>query len=237
LTTSLAAGETRTLPLRTTLNACGSIGANARAYNLNVTVIPKNGRVSFLTLWPSGAARPVVSTLNSPRGTIVANAAIITAGPDGAIQVFSTDPADVLIDLAGAFLPEAGEGLYHLYPVTPCRIADTRNGPGAFGGPTLTPGEVRSFPLAAGGCGVPADPNIPRVYVLGATVVPPGPLSYLTLYSTSAQRPFVSTLNAFEGAVTSNLALVPGGTGGAVSAFVTDRTDLVLDVSGFFANP
>jgi len=44
----------------------------------------------------------------------------------------------------------------------------------------------------------------------------------------------VSTLNAGDGAVTSNLAIVPT-TNGSVSAFVSQPSHLVLDISGFFA--
>jgi hypothetical protein len=32
-----------------------------------------------------------------------------------------------------------------------------------------------------------------------------------------------------------NAAIVPAGTGGAVSAFATNPTELVLDITGYFA--
>jgi hypothetical protein len=35
--------------------------------------------------------------------------------------------------------------------------------------------------------------------------------------------------------IVANAALVPSGTDGGVSAFVTDQTHLVLDINGFFA--
>jgi hypothetical protein len=70
--------------------------------------------------------------------------------------------------------------------------------------------------------------------VLNATVVPPGSLGYLTLWPQGAVQPFVSTLNAVDGFVTSNMAIVPT-TNGSVSAFATNSTHLVLDISGYFA--
>jgi hypothetical protein len=70
--------------------------------------------------------------------------------------------------------------------------------------------------------------------VLNATVVPPGPLGFLTLWPQGAAQPLVSTLNAIDGAVTSNMAIVPT-TNGSVSAFGANPTHLVLDISAFFA--
>jgi hypothetical protein len=70
--------------------------------------------------------------------------------------------------------------------------------------------------------------------VLNATVVPPGSLGYLTLWAQGAAQPFVSTLNASDGTVTSNMAIVPT-TNGSVSAFASNPTHLVLDISAYFA--
>jgi hypothetical protein len=70
--------------------------------------------------------------------------------------------------------------------------------------------------------------------VLNATVVPSGILGYLTLWPQGATQPLVSTLNANDGAITSNMAIVPT-TNGLISAFAQDPTQLVLDLSGYFA--
>jgi hypothetical protein len=55
------------------------------------------------------------------------------------------------------------------------------------------------------------------------------------LWPASTPLPFVSTLNSLDGSIAANAAIVPAGSGGAISAFVTDRTDLVLDINGYFA--
>jgi hypothetical protein len=47
-------------------------------------------------------------------------------------------------------------------------------------------------------------------------------------------QPTVSTLNAPDGAVTSNMAIVPS-TDGSISAFASNPTQLVLDISSYFA--
>jgi hypothetical protein len=72
-------------------------------------------------------------------------------------------------------------------------------------------------------------------YALNATVVPPGPLSFLTLWPAGGTQPGVSTLNAFDGTVVANAAIVPAGSTGAVQAFVSNASHLILDVSGYFA--
>ena len=49
----------------------------------------------------------------------------------------------------------ASQGL-HFVPVSPCRIADTRNAPGVYGQPALVGGTPRNFPIT-GRCGVPSN--------------------------------------------------------------------------------
>ena len=70
--------------------------------------------------------------------------------------------------------------------------------------------------------------------MLNATVVPPAFLGFLTLWPQGAAQPLVSTLNAGDGAITSNLAIVPTANG-SISAFRSKATHLVLDISGYFA--
>ena len=60
-------------------------------------------------------------------------------------------------------------------------------------------------------------------------------LQYLTLWGAGQPEPFVSTLNSFDGSVVANAAIVSAGSGGSVTAYVTDPTNLILDVNGFFA--
>jgi hypothetical protein len=70
--------------------------------------------------------------------------------------------------------------------------------------------------------------------VFNATVAPPAPLGYLTLWPEGGAPPVVSTLNALDGSLTSNMAIVPAN-GNVVSAFADNATYLILDTSGYFA--
>ena len=229
----MGANELRAIPIPQ--SSCG-IPAAAQAYSLNVTVVPR-GRLSYLTLWPSGEAQPLVSTLNSFAGIVVANAAIVPAGAGGGVNVFVTDPTDVIVDIDGYFDSTSGANAYSFYPATPCRIADTRSAAGAFGGPSMSAREQRDFAIPSSSCGLPA---AAKAYSLNVTVVPDPSvhyLGYLTTWPAGQGQPLVSTLNSWTGKVVANAALVPAGTGGAISVFVTDRTDVILDTNGYFAAP
>jgi hypothetical protein len=225
------AGATRHVTMAGT---CG-IPANAQAYSLNFTVVAPQA-LGFLTAWPAGITRPIVSTLNAPNGGVVANAAMVPAGTGGAIDVYVTDTTEVIIDVNGYFAPQTGGGL-SLYVQSVCRAVDTRAGQGTsgtLGPPALGVNETRQLNLPAGRCNVPQSGSV--AYVFNATVVPRRPLAFLTMYPTGLSGlPVVSTLNSFGGTAVSNLAIVPGGTGGAIQVFVTDPTELVLDLAGYFA--
>ncbi len=218
---ALMGNATRTFPI---LSSSCNVPAAAQAYSLNFTSVPQ-GTLGFLTTWPAGQAQPLVSTLNAPTGAVTANAAIVPAGTNGDISVFVTNNSNLVIDINGYFAPMNTGGL-SLFTLSPCRVLDTRNPSGSqpFSG-TL------GVNVAASGCGAPANA---QAFALNATVVPPAPLGFLTLWAQGATQPLVSTLNAGDSAITSNLAIVPASSG-SISAFASDKTHLVLDISGYFA--
>ena len=72
---------------------------------------------------------------------------------------------------------------------------------------------------------------------MNVTVVPGGYLGYLTTWPTGKPQPNVSTLNSWTGKVVANAALVPAGTGGSISVFAEDATDVILDTNGYFGLP
>jgi hypothetical protein len=77
-------------------------------------------------------------------------------------------------------------------------------------------------------------PPTAQAYVFNATVVPTGALGYLTLWPDGTGQPVVSTLNAFDGSLTNNMAIVPS-TNGKVDAYANGLTQLILDISSYFA--
>ena len=64
--------------------------------------------------------------------------------------------------------------------------------------------------------------------------MPSPTLSYLTLWPDSEDQPAISTLNAADGWVTSNMAIVPN-VNGKTDAYARGVTQLILDISAYFA--
>jgi len=214
----LAATVTRTIPVQS--SSCG-LPSTAQAYSLNFTAIPHSW-LGYLSTWPAGQSQPVVSTLNSG-GAITANAAIVPAGAGGAINVYASNDSDLAIDVDGYFAPASTGGL-SLYTVTPCRVLDTRTSSGAFNG-------IINVLISSTTC---LSASTAQAFVLNATVVPPSGLSYITLWPNGQTQPVVSTLNANDGAITSNMAIVPT-VNGSISVFSTNPTQSILDISAYFA--
>ncbi len=206
-------------------SSCIPQGATPSAYSFNVTAVPhpSGSDLGYLTIWPQGETRPVVSTLNNPTGTIVANAAIVAAGTGGGVAVYPNANTDLVIDIDGYFAAPTQSGM-SLFSVTPCRVLDTRQGGGLFSGPLTV--NVLGSP-----CGLP---STAEAYVFNATVVPEGPLYYLTLWPDGTLRPLASTLNAIDAAITSNMAIIPTDNG-KIDAYADGSTQLVLDISSYFA--
>ena len=56
----------------------------------------------------------------------------------------------------------------------------------------------------------------------------------MTMWPQGQTRPLAATLNACDGAVTNNMAIVPTTTG-SISVFPSAPTQLVLDIFGYLA--
>jgi hypothetical protein len=218
------------------------------AYSVNVTLVPVDGQsVGYASVWGAsspGTTPPAFSNLNATTGTVTANAAIIN-GPLN-LTAYAYNAADLVVDVTGWFAPAnlAPQGL-SLYPVQPCRALDTREpSPEGVSYPPF-PGtmEIPLTGLPSLPCNLPAGANA-QAFVLNATVVPEQGLPYLTLWPDGIAQPLVSTLNADDAYITSNMAIVGVGpyqsnaAVPAMQAFAPTNTDLILDESGYFAlNP
>jgi hypothetical protein len=138
--------------------------------------------------------------------------------------------------------------------ITPCRLVDTRgaaagfNGIEPFSGPSIQPLGTLTVPVQSATeastnttpapCG--AIPSIAQAYSLNLTVVPQGPVGYISLWPTGSPQPVVSTLNDTQGEVVANAAIVPAGTpSGGVSVYNAGPAiaDVIIDMNGFYAAP
>jgi uncharacterized repeat protein (TIGR03803 family) len=234
---AISGGAMRSFPLAQSGNPC-NIPSNAVAYSLNVTIVPQEHTLGYLTIWPTGETQPTVSTLNSPDGRVKANAAIVPAGsPAGSVSVYVTNTTDVILDIDGYFTAPGSQTL-QFYPLTPCRVVDTRGANGDLGGPYLNAQMERDFPVLESSC-IPTGLNI-AAYSMNFTVVPhPAgqPLGYLTVWPRGETQPTVSTLNNPTATVVANAAIVPAGSGGGIATYAFNNTDLVIDINGYFAVP
>ena len=217
--------EARELPVFTNSPCFRGLPSQPLAYSFNVTASPKPAgqTLDFLRIWPSDQQEPTVSTLNNPTATVVANAAIVQAAHNGDVSVFTYNSTDVIIDVNGYFGTPGG---LSFYAAAPCRAYDSRNDNGQpFSG-------ERTVNIAGGAC---EPPGSAEAYVFNATVVPSPRLGYLTLWADTQQQPTVSTLNAYDGFVTSNMAVVPNSNGKTDALAGDGTTQLILDISGYFA--
>jgi hypothetical protein len=118
--------------------------------------------------------------------------------------------------------------------IAPCRVADTRgNGfSGAYGPPSLAAGVTRSFTIT-GQCGIPVS-ALAVSFNFGALNVGAG--GDLRVFPAGGATPLVSTLNYNANTPNiANAAIVPLGTGGAITALPDAATiDLIIDVNGYF---
>lgn len=94
----------------------------AAAVALNVTVTnPKQG--GYLTAYPDGENRPVVSNLDFMAGQTIANQVIVKVGADGYVDFANTSAGstDLIVDIDGYF--RSGSGSFFT-PITPTRAWD-----------------------------------------------------------------------------------------------------------------
>jgi glucose/arabinose dehydrogenase len=120
----------------------------------------------------------------------------------------------------------------NFYTVTPCRVFDTRQEPGPYGGPRLAANSDRTLALA-GRCGVPASA---RAVSVNLTVTEPTDFGYLVAFPAGAPTN-TSTLNFGAGQTRANNAVVGLDSAGNIvirCGMTTGGTHAVLDVNGYF---
>lgn len=79
----------------------GPVPAGATAAIVNVTSVNSTAS-SYITVWPTGAARPMASTLNPRVGVPVPNLAYLKLGSGGHLSLYNnTGPTDYIVDVFG----------------------------------------------------------------------------------------------------------------------------------------
>jgi hypothetical protein len=126
----------------------------------------------------------------------------------------------------------AQSGPYQFYPLSPCRVVDTRSATSTNGGPVLntTP---RSFRIR-GNCGVPVTA---QAVSLNVTVTAASLPSWVRLWPSAQTEPAVSNINfdpSFPALANGALVGLSANTNDLSVRNSEGTVHLILDVTGYF---
>jgi sugar lactone lactonase YvrE len=173
-------------------------------------------------------------TINSGQGT---REIVFTAGAAGTMTVnvretmagqCQSDVANASIEVVPIIAPTL------LYPVTPCRVLDTRELSGPTGGQPVA--EAATLVLHVGGhCGIPATA---RAVTGNVTVTQPSGAGQLVVFPGDEPKPVASTIHFAPGrtrASNSHLKLSTDDVGSlAIANDSSGHVHVILDVSGYY---
>jgi subtilisin family serine protease len=227
-------GPNSTLTLQ--VSGRGDVPASGvSAVVLNVTATGVTGD-SFVTVYPTGVAQPLASSLNLVAGWTGANSVTVQLGSNGQVNLFNAANSTHLIaDVVGFYSTNttlaASRGVGGEYqPVIPGRLFDSR-----FDFGEKVPGG--SGVLVGVSFGADVDKHI-RALVVNVTAVDPEDDGFVTTWSGIGAPPLASTLNYKRGdGAVPNMAVVPVGTccGGfpAIGVFTQRDSHIIVDLMGF----
>jgi len=212
---------------------------------LNVTVASPEAQGN-LAISPSGSTAGTSSLVNFLPDRNVPNLAIVGVGADGKVEVklttSSASSAHVVIDVFGwiSTSSSTATGGARLIPVTPGRVADTREQGGALGA-----GETLSVAMRGADAFDPTVPDIvPDRETVSAVMVNITAINRqsgstntnVSATPTLATGPaLTSNTNVISGLVKANMAIVPVGPDGRVHfRNNSGELHLAVDVLGYF---
>ncbi len=168
---------------------------------MNVTVVGATAG-SYLTVYPSGQARPTASNLNFVAGWTGANQVTVPVGPDGTVNFYNqAGSVQVIADVSGYYLSDKYAPVADSYrPMDkPTRLLDTRSTQ------TLAAHQKITVMFDIGHLQYPGAAAI-NITATGAQAS-----GYLTAWNGSVWPPDASTLNFTPGATVANMATVMAG--------------------------
>ncbi len=201
-----------------------STGVDAVVLNVAAVTPSADG---YLSVWPTGMSRPVVSNLNYSAGRNVPNLVVCKLGAGGAVSLFAqSGDLDVIADVVGCFTTDGAR----LVAVAPTRLLDTRTGLGARAGLVGATSEIDLGVVGVGG----VDPAATAV-ILNVTATDTAADTYVTVYPDGVARPNSSSLNVVAGDTIANLVIAKVGPNGRVRLYNhVGAVNLVADVTGYF---
>lgn len=133
-------------------------------------------------------------------------------------------------------LRQGQPGVYQSFQ--PCRMVDTRNPDGPFGGPKLAAGGTRNLSLvpSGGDCGDTLPAGVTAL-AINMTITGTENAGFLTVWPGGQAQPNSSVINwSSSGTTIANAIIVPVGADGSINIFASQATHVLLDVSGYYLN-
>ncbi len=146
------------------------------------------------------------------------------------VTAIATDPSGNSSEFSACRRVKTG---LDFYTITPCRIADTRDPPGPFGGPPLSPETDRLFTVA-GRCGIPSDAS---AVAFNFTVTQPEASGNLQIFPGTTPLPVPPALYYSAGQTRAKNAVLALDAVGRIGTHVTQSAgtvDFVIDATGYF---
>ncbi len=231
----LAAGGTESL-LVTGIAGVPSTGVSAVALNLIAVGSSANG---YLSAYPDGQPLPRSASVSFAAGLTTANRVLVGVS-NGRIRVFNAaGTTQFVVEIVGYFGTAADGSYYHPLqlrgfvgpPNNPVRVADSRTEPPRNGVLTVSQAvladRIEGF--------APWDSTVPPTAVIAtATVFGERGTGSVTAFATGSTPPATTDLPYTSGQV-SNQVLAPLERGSFSLRISGASTQLVVDVSGYFA--
>ncbi|MHB8313648.1 MAG: hypothetical protein ACYDD0_10175, partial [Candidatus Dormibacteria bacterium] len=195
---------------------------------LNVTV-SNPAAAGYLTVFPTGLARPTASNLNWIKGQTLANRVVVPVGSGGQISLYNqSGTTNVVVDVDGYFSSGSvsSSNLSLFSALSPVRVLDTRqtNSPlGAAASVTVQMGGVAGIAASA------------SAVVANVTATDTTAASYLTVYP-GGPPPLASDLNWSAGETVPNLTVAGLSASGTLAIYNhAGSVAVVVDVFGYFS--
>jgi hypothetical protein len=200
-----------------------SVGdASATALSANFVAVHPNAN-GYLTVFNCGDRRPIASTLNFRKGSVVANQTIVPVD-GGTICVYTRATTDLVVDVNGYYRGGGRGDGYH--PAAPARLFDSRRTK------QLTAGETRRVRIAGASGGAP---SAATAVALNVTAIHAADGGWLKVAPCgSATDATISSLNYRANEVRPNSVVVPVGSRGSVCVTSLRDIDVTIDLAGYF---
>ena len=187
-------------------------GTTAVAVNLTTDQSTAPG---FLTGYPCDRPRKDVSNVNHTAGVPRGALAVVPLSASGHLCVHTHATGHVIVDLQGAFVPDAPDGVRFTPLATPERLLDTRS--------------TGRAPIVV--VDVPDGVEAVAVNVTATEVTSPG---WLKAFPCGGTPPEVSNVNYLAGDTVASAAFVPVAADGTICVQSMNPVDVVVDLTGVF---